>query len=65
MTELSITYKIARGHEYVLMIYYEGQITTNQEGKEECDYYNLLVAINQIGYLKNEFACLAENDTTT
>lgn len=58
MIEESITFKIQKDHEYTLIVYYHGEMTFNQDGREQCEYYNIAIAINHLSYLKNDMKCL-------
>ena len=45
----------------MIMIYYEGPLNTNMEGKELCEYYTMAMAINHLSYIKKDFQCLEES----
>ena len=57
MAEDTYMFKLDKNRQYFVILYYSGE-QLYRDSKPLCDYYNLFVSINTVGFLRQELACL-------
>ena len=60
--EASFLFKVQRGRSYTLFIYYGGEMNYDQDGQEECEYYNLYLALSHLSYFRDTMKCFSDKD---
>lgn len=56
--EESVTFRLIKEHDYSLFIYYEGEVLYDQDGQEQCEYYNAYLSISTMEYLIKDMTCI-------
>jgi len=59
MIEETVSFEVLKHRQYLLFIYYEGELSRDPNtGHHLCEYYSLMLSYNSLQRLLSELACL-------
>ncbi len=64
LIEETYSFEVLKHRQYLLMIYYQGELNHDSAGKELCEYYSLMLSYNSRQRLLSELSCLPAGSTT-
>ena len=58
LLEEAFTFEVLKHHQYLLMIYHQGELNHDASGRELCEYYSLMLSFNSLPRVLSELTCL-------
>ena len=60
LIEQQIIFSVKKDRQYLLMLYYKGEISKDARGNHICEYFQAMLSFNTDARLLNELICVTE-----